>query len=154
MALLPTDVKLWVGSDGPDTAELRARVAGDPRIEWLGRLSDAEKAARMRGADVFCAPSLRGESFGVVLLEAMAAHTPVVASDLPGYRNVAVADRDALLAPPGDASALAEALRRVLDDASLAARLADAGDARAARFSMESLADRYLEVYEAALAAR
>ena len=133
MALLPTDVKLWVGSDGPDTAELKARVAGDPRIEWLGRLSDAEKAARMRGADVFCAPSLRGESFGVVLLEAMAAHTPVVASDLPGYRNVAVGDRDALLAPPGDSSALAEALRRVLDDASLAARLADAGDARAGR---------------------
>ena len=83
----------------------------------------------------------------------MAAHTPVVASDLPGYRNVAVADRDALLAPPGDSSALAEALRRVLDDASLAARLADAGDVRAARFSMESLADHYLEVYEAALAA-
>jgi phosphatidylinositol alpha-mannosyltransferase len=152
MAFLPPDVKLWVGSDGPDTAELKARVAGDARIEWLGRLSDAEKAARMRGADVFCAPSLRGESFGVVLLEAMAAHTPVVASDLPGYRNVAVGDRDALLAPPGDPPALAAALRRVLDDSSLSARLADAGDARAAKFSMESLADRYLEVYEAALA--
>ena len=154
MAFLPTDVKLWVGSDGPDTVALKARAAGDPRIEWLGRLSDAEKAARMRGADVFCAPSLRGESFGVVLLEAMAAHTPVVASDLPGYRNVAVADRDALLAPPGDPAALADALRRVLEDQSLAARLADAGDARAASFSMESLADRYLEVYDGALAAR
>ena len=81
---LPPDVRLWVGSDGPDTAELKARFAGDVRVEWLGRLTDAEKAARMQGADVFCAPSLRGESFGVVLLEAMAAGTPVVASDLPG----------------------------------------------------------------------
>ena len=60
-----------------------------PRIEWLGRISDEEKFARLRGATVFCAPSLRGESFGVVLLEAMAAGTPIVASNLHGYANVA-----------------------------------------------------------------
>ena len=111
MAKLPPDVRLWVAGDGPDTATLKARFAGDVRIEWLGRVTDAEKAARMQGADVFCAPSLRGESFGVVLLEAMAARTPVVASDLPGYRNVAIADRDALLVPPGDATALADGAR-------------------------------------------
>ena len=87
MAGLPGDVRLWVGSDGPETAALRARWAGDPRVEWLGRLSDEEKVARLRGADVFCAPSLRGESFGVVLIEAMAAETPIVASELPGLRE-------------------------------------------------------------------
>ncbi len=131
MGKLPADVRLWVASDGPDTAALKAQHAGDTRIEWLGRITDAEKAARMKGADVFCAPSLRGESFGVVLLEAMAACTPVVASDLPGYRNVAIADRDALLVPPGDPAALASALQRVLGDPALATRLAEAGDVRA-----------------------
>ena len=115
MSLLPPDVHLWVGSDGPQTNELRAGSAGDPRITWLGRIDDAEKARRMRGADVFCAPSLGGESFGVVLLEAMAAGIPVVASDLTGYRAVARAGRDAVLVAPGDAGALAEALRAVLE---------------------------------------
>jgi phosphatidyl-myo-inositol alpha-mannosyltransferase len=144
---LPAEVRLWVASDGPDTDELRARTAGDPRIEWLGRIGDDEKAARLQGADVFCAPSLHGESFGVVLLEAMAASTPVVASDLPGYRNVARAGVDALLVPPGEVAPLAAAVRRVLTDAPLAAELAASGERRAAEFSMERLADRYLELY-------
>ena len=73
MAHLPADVRLWVASDGPETAALQQRTAGDARIEWLGRVSDERKAELLRGADVFCAPSLGGESFGVVLLEAMAA---------------------------------------------------------------------------------
>ena len=89
---------------GPETEVLRRQVAGDVRIEWLGRLSDREKMERLKAADVFCAPSLHGESFGVVLIEAMAASTAVVASDLPGYANVARAGRDALLVPPGDAA--------------------------------------------------
>lgn len=146
---LPRDVRVWVASDGPDTEQLRARTAGDRRVEWLGRISDEEKARRLQGADVFCAPSLHGESFGVVLLEAMAASTPVVASDLPGYRNVGRDGLDAVLVPPGDAAALAAALRRVLTDGPLAAELAAAGDRRAAEFSMDRLADRYLELYAA-----
>ena len=123
MGEMPAGVRLWVGSDGPETEALRREVAGDVRIEWLGRLSDAEKMARLKAADVFCAPSLSGESFGVVLIEAMAASTAVVASDLPGYANVARAGRDALLVPPGDAAALAAALRLVLTDQTLAAGL-------------------------------
>ena len=99
----------WVAGDGPDTARLRAEFGGDDRIEWLGRITEAEKLARLRGASVFCAPSLHGESFGVVLIEAMAAGTPVVASALDGYRNVATDGVDALLVPPGDADALADA---------------------------------------------
>ena len=71
------------------------------RFEWLGRIGDEEKFARLRAADVFCAPSLGGESFGVVLIEAMAAGTAVVASSLDGYRNVATHDLDALLAASG-----------------------------------------------------
>lgn len=151
MAELPPNVRLWIAGDGPETEQLRSRVAGDVRIEWLGRISDAEKAARLRGADVFCAPSLGGESFGVVLLEGMAAHTVVVASDLPGYANVARADRDALLVPPGDHHALAASLRRVLTDPVRARELVTSGDARAASFSMERLAEVYLGLYDEVL---
>ena len=138
--------------DGPETERLRARHAGDPRIEWLGRITDEEKRRRLRGADVFCAPSLRGESFGVVLLEAMAARAAIVAVDLPGYRNVARPDRDAVLVPPGDRDALAGALRRVLADPDLRARLVSSGEERADEFSMDHLADRYLELYERVIA--
>jgi phosphatidylinositol alpha-mannosyltransferase len=146
-------VTLWVGGDGPETETLKAQVADEERIEWLGRLDDDQVARRVRGADVFCAPSLHGESFGVVLLEAMAAQTPIVASDLPGYRNVARAGHDALLVPPGDARALADALMHVLDRPSLAESLVVSGEARAAEFSMDLLAERYLDLYEEAVGA-
>lgn len=146
MASMPPDVRLWVTSDGPDTARLRARY-DDPRVEWLGRVDDGERNRRMKGADVFCAPSLHGESFGVVLLEAMAASTPVVASDLPGYRNVARQGREGLLVPPGDAGALAEALRRALTDGDTARALVEAGDRRADELSMDRLAEHYLGLY-------
>lgn len=145
---LPSDVTVWVGSDGPETERLQAVYAGDPRIEWLGRISDEDKMARLRGADVFCAPALMGESFGVVLLEAMAAGTAVVASDLDGYRNVATHDRDALLAEVGDARALAGALASALNDTDRRQQLVAAGHDRAAQFAMDHLAALYLERYE------
>jgi phosphatidylinositol alpha-mannosyltransferase len=147
MALLPSDLRLWIAGDGPQTHELKVRTAGDPRITWLGRVDEREKARRLRGADVFCAPSLGGESFGVVLLEAMAAGVPVVASDLTGYRAVARSGVDALLVAPGDASALAEALRGVLSEPGVAGSLAASGTAHVASFAMERLAHRYLELY-------
>lgn len=149
MAFLPADTHLWIGSDGPQTAALQAGVAGDSRVSWLGRISDDEKASRLRGAGVFCAPSLGGESFGVVLLEAMAAGTVVVASDLPGYRAVARPSCDALLVPPGDPMALAAALQRVLTDPDLAGELIASAEQRAAGFAMDRLAERYLTLFAA-----
>ena len=144
---LPDDVRIWVGGDGPQSEELRARHAGDRRIEWLGRISDEERAARMRGCTVYCSPSVRGESFGMVLLEAMAAGCALVASDLDGHRNVATEGVDALLTPVGDAVALAKALRRVLDDEGLRAELVAGGRRRADALSMTHLAERYVEIY-------
>ncbi len=147
MGELGPEVRLWIGSSGPDTARLQELTAGDGRIEWLGRLSDEDKIARLKGADVFCAPSLRGESFGVVLIEAMAAGTAIVASSLDGYLNVATDEIDALLVPPGDAGALAAALKRVLGDTELTSRLVAAGSIRADDFSMRHLAQRYAAIY-------
>ena len=148
MELLPRDVRLWVASDGPETAELKTRFGGDDRIEWLGRISDEEKVRRLKTARAFCAPSLRGESFGIVLLEAMAASTPVVASRIDGYTNVATHDVDSLLVEPQDPRALADALARVMVDPRLSARLTAAGLDRAKEYSMDVLADRYIDIYQ------
>ncbi len=147
MENVAAEVRCWVASDGPETERLKQRHAGDARIEWLGRISDDDKIARLRAADVFCAPSLRGESFGVVLLEAMAAGTTVVASALDGYRNVATDGHDARLVPPGDVEALGRALTEVLGDAALRGRLVEGGRRRAQEFSMQSLASAYLDRY-------
>jgi phosphatidylinositol alpha-mannosyltransferase len=146
---LERDAVLWVASDGPDTERLRA--LGVPNVEWIGGISDDEKARRLRGATLFCAPSTGRESFGIVLVEAMAASAPVVASDIDGYRNVVRADQDALLVPPRDPEALRDALRQLLDNPGRRAELIASGEQRAAEFSMRSLAERFLALYESAI---
>ena len=105
----------------------------------------------MTQASVFCAPSLHGESFGVVLLEAMASGTPVVASDIDGYQNVATHDVDALLVDPGDERALASALAKVMANPRLSQRLIEAGHRRVEASSMRTLAEQYVALYERAL---
>jgi len=151
MALLPSDVTLWIASDGPETEALKARTYGDTRIQWLGRISDEEKVDRLSRASAFCAPSLRGESFGIVLIEAMASGAPVVSTDIDGYRNVATDGVNALLVEPGNAQVLATALARVLTDTRLAQQFRENGLVRAQQFSMDALADHYVELYERAL---
>jgi phosphatidylinositol alpha-mannosyltransferase len=148
MRRLPDEVRLQVAGTGPDTERLRQLASDDARIEWLGQLTDADKIARLKSATVFCAPSLHGESFGVVLIEAMAAGTAIVASGLDGYRNVATDELDAILVEPGDSEQLATALKRALYDEDLRARLTLAGQRRAEHFSMRGLAERYARHYE------
>ena len=84
----------------------------DRGVRVLGKVDDVRKRAELERADVLCAPSLRGESFGMVLTEAFAAGTPVVASDIAGYRDVVRDGVDGVLVPPADAQALAETLAR------------------------------------------
>lgn len=155
--LLPEHFRLWIASDGPNIDELRARFSNESavasRIEWLGQVAERDKLDRLARCSVFCAPSLRGESFGLVLLEAMAARTPVVASDIDGYRNVVTNDSNGVLVPAGDAASLAMALRSVTTDSVLAARLVEGGAARATEMSMWRLATRYLEIYREVLSA-
>lgn len=149
-ASLERPARLWVVGEGPETARLAARRV--PGVEWLGRLPDAELARRLRGATVFCAPSLRGESFGVVLLEAMAAGAAIVASSIPGYADVARHEREGLLVEPGDVDGLRAALRRVLDDGALRQGLVTGGRVRAAEHSLAAVAARFVPVYESVVA--
>jgi phosphatidylinositol alpha-mannosyltransferase len=148
---------LWVVGHGPETDSLRAQTSEDERVVWLGRVDDEELASRLRGAHVLCAPSLGGESFGMVLLEAMAARTAVVASDIPGYAFVA--GGHALLVPPGDVRALTDALAGAVANASGGTGLCseaalDSAFDHASTWSMDRLAERYVGIYNAQLSLR
>ncbi len=151
---VPDPVRLWIAGDGPSTESLRRRHPASARLEWLGLLDQAEVAPRLAGADILCAPSLRGESFGMVLLEAMAAGTVVVASDLDGYR--AASGGHAVLVPPGDGAVLGKALVDAVADVRAATGPASGAALAAARrhadaWSMDLLAVRYLALYEQAI---
>src|SRR5678815_2419378 len=88
-------------------------------VEFLGRVSDDERDSLFKTADVYCSPATGRESFGIVLLEAMAAGTAIVCSDIHGYKGVVRRDREALLVPPGKPKILAGALAQVLSDDAL-----------------------------------
>jgi phosphatidylinositol alpha-mannosyltransferase len=144
----------WIAGQGPETARLKEAYPPSRSFLWLGPIDDAELARRLRGAQVACFPSLGGESFGVVLLEAMAAGSAIVASDLPGYRSVA--DRCVRFVRPGDVGELASGLRIALadaerDDGASSPDALEAGRAHAAGFSMAIMAGCYVSVYEEAI---
>jgi phosphatidylinositol alpha-mannosyltransferase len=153
-ALLDRPSVLWVAGDGPQSEVQRRRHPESDRVKWLGTLNEREVAARLLGADVLCAPSLRGESFGMVVLEGMAACCAVVASDLPGYRSAA--GGHAVLVPPGDISALSRALGVALADVAegcgrSSPEALKAAEAHASGWSMESLAEHYVDAYQRAI---
>ncbi|MHB8294493.1 MAG: glycosyltransferase family 4 protein [Acidimicrobiales bacterium] len=146
--LIGPGTQLWVIGEGPLSTRLQRRYAGMAGLEWLGTVPDDELARRLAAADVACFPSHGGESFGVVLLEAMAAGCAVVASDIPGYR--AAAGDAAMYSAPRGSSSLAASLEMVLKDASLRARLVSAGSRVVQETTMESVARRFLAVYGSA----
>ena len=121
-------------------------------IRALGFLEDDAKHAELRAADVLCAPSLGGESFGMVLTEAFAECTPVVASDIAGYRDVVRHGIDGLLVPHGDATALASTLRDVALDRPYLRRLGEAAVRHASRYAWPRVAEQVVEAYEEAVA--
>jgi len=147
MSHVPADVTLWIASDGIGIDDLQNTYGADSRIKWLGRISEEDKLNRLARCSVFCAPSLRGESFGIVLLEAMAAGAPLVASNISGYNNVASNDVNALLVEPGNPVELAKSIMRTCDEPDLRITLVKGGYQRATDFSMQRLAEQYLSIY-------
>ena len=132
-----------IGAEADGVEPLLAQVEGGmDGIEVLGRVADAELWRRLHEADVLCAPSLGGESFGMVLTEAFAAGTPVVASDIAGYRQVVTHGRDGLLVTPGDPLELAEALRSLWLDPPRRAQMGIAARERAADFAWPQVASQ------------
>ncbi len=139
-------------------AEALARLAGhglrlDRDVILLGTLSDGELAAWYRAADLFCCPSEK-EGWGLVVLEAMAAGLPVVASDIPVFREYLTDGRDALLPPVADPTALADAIHRALADAHLRNDLIRHGTQVAARHTWEASATQHRGIYTAIRARR
>jgi phosphatidylinositol alpha-mannosyltransferase len=141
--------RLLIVGSGPQEREARRYVAtrGLQEVEFLGRVSDAEKAQLFRTVDVYASPATGGESFGIVLLEAMAAGAPIVASDIHGYKGVVRRDREGLLVPPHEPKELAKAIARLLGDPDLRAQMSTAGRLRAEQFSWPRVAERVEDYY-------
>jgi phosphatidyl-myo-inositol alpha-mannosyltransferase len=135
---------------GPE--EVAHMMLDDRGVHALGKVSEQRKLDELARADVLCAPSLHGESFGMVLTEAFAAGTPVLASDIPGYRDVLRDGLDGQLLPAGDPLALAEALRLLALDRTRRERMAAAARERAERFAWPHVAGEVLDCYEQARA--
>jgi len=137
---------------GPSEPELSPLMLDMRDVRVLGKVDDETKFRELEAGDVLCAPSLGGESFGMVLTEAFAAGTPVVASDIAGYRDVVRDGVDGVLVPRGDAQALAEALRDLYEEPVRRAAMARAAALGAERFAWPRVAAQVMEAYEDAIA--
>ena len=141
--------RLLIVGSGPQEREARRyvltrRLRG---VEFLGRVSDDEKAQLYKTADVYVSPATGRESFGIVLLEAMAAGTAIVCSDIHGYKGVVRRGREGLLVPPRKPKALAEAIGALVADPELRERMGTEGEARAAEFSWERVTAKVDDYY-------
>jgi phosphatidyl-myo-inositol alpha-mannosyltransferase len=139
---------------GADPEEVHRRIS-DPAVaegvDVLGKVSEGVLWRALGEADVLCAPSLAGESFGMVLIEAMAAGTPVVASGIAGYSDVVTDGVDGVLVPPADPQRLAEELQSLWHEPERRKAMAEAGRRSAQRYAWPRVAGEVKEVYERAL---
>jgi len=147
-------LRLLIAGPG-DTGEVAARVPASlrDRVVLLGQVSEAVKVQVYHSVDVFCAPNTGGESFGIVLAEAMAAGAPIVASDLDAFRRVLRGGRAGELFASGDAAELAAAIGRLLDDPQRRAVLSAAASAAVRDYDWTKIARDVVKVYEAVLPA-
>jgi phosphatidyl-myo-inositol alpha-mannosyltransferase len=144
---------LVVGRGEPDDLRKQAGPELADRLVLLGQTDDVTKARALRSMDVYCAPNTGGESFGIILTEAMAAGTAVVASDIDAFRRVLDDGKAGMLAAVNDDVALADAIRTLLTDAGRRTELVDTATRRVATYDWSIVATRVLRVYETAIAA-
>jgi phosphatidylinositol alpha-mannosyltransferase len=139
-------VRLVVVGDGPLRGHYERMAAGDPDIVFVGGVLDGREGYYAH-SDVYACPTTKA-SFGITLLEAMAASSPIVCSDIVGFRDVVRSDVEAVMTPCGDVGALAQALERVMRDPLLAGRLAAAGRERVVQFGWPVVTEQVLAVYD------
>ena len=130
----------------------RRLAAGDPDITFVGAVLGT-RPGYYANCSVYACPTTKA-SFGITLLESMACATPIVCSDISGFRNVVEHEREALLVPCGDSPALAEALARLLDDDATRARLGAAGRHQALAYGWPPVSEAILALYSRILGAR
>jgi phosphatidylinositol alpha-mannosyltransferase len=143
------DARLLVVGTGPQEREVRRYIATRrlTGVELLGRVSELDKNRAFVTADIYSSPATGQESFGIVLLEAMAAGTAIVCSDIHGYKGVVRRGEQALLVPPKDVDALAKALATLLRDPQMRQRFGESGKERAKQFSWESITAKVDDYY-------
>jgi phosphatidylinositol alpha-mannosyltransferase len=149
--LAPSRPRLRLLVAGPgDADDVRRELPPElrERVVFLGRVSDEDKLRFMKSIDVYVAPNTGQESFGVILLEAAAAGTPIVASDLDAFHRVLDDGAAGELFPVGDAEALAAAVARLLDDPARRTALTDAASAMVRRYDWSAIAASVVDVYE------
>ncbi|MEZ4497793.1 MAG: glycosyltransferase family 4 protein [Thermomicrobiales bacterium] len=139
-----------VGTGRPEKFDDLIAQHGVWGVDFVGTIPASELPRYYASCDIFCAPSIERESFGIVLLEAMASGKPVVACDIAGYASVMKDGREGLLVPPRDPVALALAVVRLLSAPELGVRFAEQGLQTAQRYAWPSVAERVLEIYELA----
>ena len=155
-AEMPRTRLVIVGPDGgmQEVCQRYVERTGLEDVHFLGYVPYQDLPRYYKSADVFCAPNTGQESFGIVLLEAMAAGAPIVASRIDGFSDVLTDGVHGILVPPQDSTALAEALRRMLMDAAMREGMARAGARHAQQYSWDSVSVRVLEFYQDTLRAR
>jgi phosphatidylinositol alpha-mannosyltransferase len=141
--------RLLLAGTGPQEREMRRYIATRRlgEVELLGRISDDDKARYFATADVFVSPATGQESFGIVLLEAMAAGKAIVCSDIHGYKGVVRRGEQALLVPPKDVKALTEALETVLRNPEMRARMGASGRERVVQYGWENITAKVDDYY-------
>jgi phosphatidyl-myo-inositol alpha-mannosyltransferase len=137
-----------IGADPEDLSSLISDPDVLSHIDVLGKVSDSVLWRQLGDADLLCAPSLAGESFGMVLTEAFAAGTPVIASKIAGYRDVVTDGVDGVLVPPADPQALAEELQLLAHEPERLVAMGEAGRRSAERYAWPRVADQVKKVYE------
>ena len=145
--------RLLVVGDSYLRPQIEAQVSDDARrhVHFLGHVPSADLPRWYATGDLFCSPATGNESFGIVLVEAMAAGRALVCSDIPGYRTVVTPGENAACFPPGDVRALERILAALVDDVARRGRLAEAGRTRALDFAWPRVVDRIEAVYHEAV---
>ena len=140
-----------VGADPADVKRILAHPELEAHLDLHGKVSNDELWRQLHEADVLVAPSLSGESFGMILTEAFSAGTPVIASEIAGYNDVVTHNHDGILVPPADPQALAEELQRAHHEPERLRRMGEAARESSKRYAWSEVADQVMDVYERAI---